>query len=99
MQNWSFNMDFEKMNKLMIEGREIILTLHAENQKGKEIILRLHAENQKLNEKIDKMLDHIVSLTDDLFAERRECIKLEDEIKDLKEQLLEEQWKNADADI
>ena len=85
MQNWSFNMNFEEMNKLMVEGKEIILTLHA--------------ENQKLNEKIDKMLDHIVSLTDDLFAERRECIKLEDEIKDLKEQLLEEQWKNADADI
>jgi uncharacterized coiled-coil DUF342 family protein len=79
------NMNFEEMNKLMVEG--------------KEIILGLHAENQKLNEKIDKMRDDIVSLTDDLFAERRECIKLEDEIKDLKEQLLEEQWKNADADI
>ena len=78
-------MNFEEMNKLMVEG--------------KEIILGLHAENQKLNEKIDKMRDDIVSLTDDLFAERRECIKLEDEIKDLKEQLLEEQWKNADADI
>jgi len=45
------------------------------------------------------MRDGIVSLTDDLFAERRECIKLEDEIKELKDKLLDEQWKNADADI
>lgn len=79
------NMNFEQINKLMTESTETIRMLLA--------------ENQKLNEKIDKMRDHIVSLTDDLFAERRECIKLEDEIKDLKEQLLEEQWKNADADI
>jgi septal ring factor EnvC (AmiA/AmiB activator) len=79
------NMNFEQINKLMTESTETIRMLLA--------------ENQKLNEKIDKMRDHIVSLTDDLFAERRECIKLEDEIKDLKEQLLNEQWKNADADI
>jgi len=64
-----------------------------------EAIRRLHAENQELKKKNDKMLDDIVSLTDDLFAERRECIKLEDEIKELKDKLLDEQWKNADADI
>jgi uncharacterized coiled-coil DUF342 family protein len=79
------NMNFEEMNKMMVEG--------------KEIILELHAENQELKKKIDKMRDDIVSLIDDLFAERRECIKLEDEIKELKDKLLDEQWKNADADI
>ena len=78
-------MNFEEINKLMAEASDSIR--------------RLHAENQELKNKIDKMRDDIVSLTDDLFAERRECIKLEDEIKELKDKLLDEQWKNADADI
>lgn len=78
-------MNFEEINKMMAEASDSIR--------------RLHAENQELKKKIDKMRDDIVSLTDDLFAERRECIKLEDEIKELKDKLLDEQWKNADADI
>jgi len=99
-------MNFEEMNKLLVEGKEIILSLHAENKESKERLedlWQLYIKQLDINEqqqkKIDKLCDSIVSLTDDLFAERRECIKLEDEIKELKDKLLDEQWKNADADI
>ena len=40
----------------------------------------MQEEIDELRSKMDKMQDGIVSLTDDLFAERRECLKLEKEL-------------------
>jgi peptidoglycan hydrolase CwlO-like protein len=40
----------------------------------------MQEEIDELRSKVDKMQDDIVSLTDDLFAERRECLKLEKEL-------------------
>jgi hypothetical protein len=100
------NMNAEEIMQYMTDAAEAIRRLHAENKESKERLedlWQLYTKQLDINEqqqnKIDKMRDDIVSLTDDLFAERRECIKLEDEIKKLKDKLLDEQWKNADADI
>jgi chromosome segregation ATPase len=41
---------------------------------------KMQEEIDSLRSKVDKMQDDIVSLTDDLFAERRECLKLEKEL-------------------
>ena len=40
----------------------------------------MQEEIDELRSKMDKMQDGIVSLTDDLFAERKECLKLEKQI-------------------
>jgi hypothetical protein len=40
----------------------------------------MQEEIDELRSKMDKMLDDIVSLTDDLFSERRECLKLKKEL-------------------
>ena len=40
----------------------------------------MQEEIDELRSKIDKMLDDTVSLTDNLFSERRECLKLEKEL-------------------
>lgn len=40
----------------------------------------MQEEIDELRSKVDKMQDDIVSLTDDLFAERGECLKLEKEL-------------------
>ena len=40
----------------------------------------MQEEIDELRSEMDKMRDGIVSLTDDLFAERRECLKLEKEL-------------------
>jgi chromosome segregation ATPase len=40
----------------------------------------MQEEIDELRSKVDKMQDDIVSLTDDLFAERKECLKLEKEL-------------------
>ena len=41
---------------------------------------KMQEEIDALRSKVEKMQDDIVSLTDDLFAERRECLKLEKEL-------------------
>jgi peptidoglycan hydrolase CwlO-like protein len=46
---------------------------------------KMQAEIDALRNKVDKMQNDIVSLIDDLFAERKEVIKLEAEIEVLKE--------------
>ena len=60
-------------NILILEQTAIIRSIHAENQ-----VLKLRIE------KLEKVRDDVVNLIDDLFAERRECIKLEDTIESLK---------------
>ena len=40
----------------------------------------MQEEIDELRSKVDKMRDDIVSLTDNLFSERRECLKLEKQI-------------------
>jgi len=42
----------------------------------------MQEEIDELRSKIDTMLDHNVQLTDDLFAERKEVIKLEAELNE-----------------
>ena len=95
-----------KIENLMLEASKVVLEQQTEIgmlkerlEETRQLYINQLAINGQQELKINKMIDDIVSLTDDLFAERRECIKFEDEIKDLKEQLLNEQWKNADADI
>jgi hypothetical protein len=40
----------------------------------------MQEEIDELRSKVDKMQDDIVSLTDDLFSEGRECLRLEEEL-------------------
>jgi uncharacterized coiled-coil DUF342 family protein len=50
---------------------------------------KMQEEIDALRSKVDKMQNDIVSLTDDLFSERRECLKFEKEIDELRERLEE----------
>ena len=67
----------------------------------------MQEEIDELRSKIDKMLDDTVSLTDDLFSERKEVIKLETEIKQLRkvvedtigQAFYEDDYRKAQAEI
>ena len=64
-----------------------------------EVIKRLHAENQESKERLEELWQLYIKQLDINDQQQKKIDMMRDDIKELKEKLLEEQWKNADADI